>query len=219
MFLGEEICMNPRNEMQSRIRSGMRKKNLKPFVYGERSRTIIRHSSLVIFCLSLSILFLLLLPSFTFSQEGKIGYVDSKRLRAEFKDFQDAQGVLDQNVKEWQDEVAQSQKVIDSLKADSAKVSLLLTEAKRKEKDDSLAVKRLEHERLINDIFGPDGRLEKKNEELTKPILDKINLVLEKIATEGNFIMIFDSVNGNIAYAKKSLDLTDQVLEELKKLQ
>jgi outer membrane protein len=211
--------MNPRNEMQARIRSGMRQKNLKPFVYGERSRTIIRNSSFVIFCLPLSILFLLLLPSFTFSQEGKIGYVDSMRLRREFKDFQDAQAILDQNVKTWQEEVAQSQKVIDSLKADSAKVSLLLTEAKRKEKDDSLTVKRLEHEKLVNDIFGPDGKLEKKNEELTKPILDKINLVLEKIATEGNFIMIFDSVNGNIAYAKKSLDLTDQVLEELKKLQ
>jgi Skp family chaperone for outer membrane proteins len=54
---------------------------------------------------------------------------------------------------------------------------------------------------------------------LTKPILDKINLVLEKIATEENFIIIFDSVNGNIAYAKKSLDLTDLVLDELKKLE
>jgi outer membrane protein len=185
----------------------MRQKNLKPFV--------LRPSSFVIFCLSLVILYLLLLPSVTFSQEGKIGYVDSKRLRAEFKDFQDAQGILDQNVKAWQEEVAQLQKVIDSLKADSAKVSLLLTEAKRKEKDDSLAAKRLEHEKLVNDIFGPDGRLEKKNEELTKPILDKINLVLDKIATEGNFIMIFDSVNGNIAYANKKLDLTDLVLEEL----
>ena len=54
---------------------------------------------------------------------------------------------------------------------------------------------------------------------MTKPILDKINLVLEKIATEENIIMIFDSVNGNIAYAKKSLDLTDLVLEELDKLE
>jgi Skp family chaperone for outer membrane proteins len=54
---------------------------------------------------------------------------------------------------------------------------------------------------------------------LTKPILDKINQVLEKIATEENFIMIFDSVNGNIAYAKEDLDLTDRVLEELEKLE
>jgi outer membrane protein len=213
--------------MQSRIRSGMRPKNLKPSVYGERlvlsgaegSRTIIRHPSFVIFCLSLATLFLLLLPSFAFSQEGKIGYVDSKRLRAEFKELADAQGVYDQYAKACSTEIAQFEQVVDSLQADSAKTSLLLSEAKKKEKDDFLASKRLEFKRLVDETFGPGGKLEKKNEELTKPGLDKINLVLDKIATEENFIMIFDSVNGNIAYAKPSLNLTDLVLEELKKLQ
>lgn len=197
--------------MQSRIKSRMRGKNPKP--------SVIHHSSFVIFCLSLSLLFLLFLPTSTSPQEGKIGYVDSMRLRTEFKEFQDAQAVLDKDVKSWQEEIAQLGKVIDSLRADSAKISLLLTEAKRKEKNDSLSAKRLEYERAVNETFGPGGKWEKKNAELTQPILNKINLVLEKIASEENFIMIFDSVNGNIAYAKKSLDLTDLVLEELKKLQ
>jgi outer membrane protein len=209
--LPEEIRMNLQDEMQSKIRSGISRKNLKP--------SGIRHSSFVIFCLSLSISFLLFLPSSTSSQEGKIGYVDSMRLRTEFKDFKDAQAILDQDVKTWQEEIAQLGRVIDSLRADSAKISLLLTEAKRKEKNDSLATKRIEYERTVNETFGPGGKWEKKNAELTQPVLNKINLVLEKIATEENFIMIFDSVNGNIAYAKKSLDLTDLVLEELKKLQ
>jgi outer membrane protein len=210
-FLPEEIRMNLQDEMQSKIRSGISRKNPKP--------SVIRHSSFVVFYLSLSISFLLFFPSSTSSQEGKIGYVDSMRLRTEFKEFQDAQATLDQDTKTWQEEIAQLGKVIDSLRADSAKISLLLTEAKRKEKNDSLATKRIEYERTVNETFGPGGKWEKKNAELTQPILNKINLVLEKIATEENFIMIFDSVNGNIAYAKKSLDLTDLVLEELKKLQ
>jgi outer membrane protein len=209
--LPEEIRMNLRDEMRSRIRSGISQKNPKTFA--------IHHPSFVIFCLSLSLLFLLLLPSSTSSQEGKIGYVDSIRLRNEFKDFKDAQATLDQEVKTWQEEIAQLGRAVDSLKADSAKVSLLLTDEKRKEKNDSLATKRLQYEKAVNETFGPGGKFEKKNAELTKPILDKINLVLEKIATEENFMMIFDSVNGNIAYAKKSLDLTDLVLEELGKLQ
>jgi Skp family chaperone for outer membrane proteins len=165
------------------------------------------------------ILFLLLLPSSTSSQEGRIGYVDSMRLRTEFKEFTDAQAKFDQEVKVWQEEIDELGKVIDSLVVDSAKYSLVLSESKRKEKNDYLRSKRFEYSQLTNDIFGPNGRAEKKNAELTKPILDKINLVLEKIASEENFIMIFDSVNGNIAYAKKSLDLTDLVLEEIKKLE
>jgi outer membrane protein len=153
------------------------------------------------------------------SQEGKIGYVDSMRLRAEFKEFQDAQAELDDDVKAWQDELATMELEIDSLKEDLDNTKLLLSEGKKKEKQDQLKAVELNYQNLTNDIFGPGGRAERKNAELTRPILDKINQVLEKVATEENYIMIFDSVNANIAYAKKNLDLTDIVLEELKKLE
>lgn len=155
----------------------------------------------------------------THSQEGKIGYVDSMKLRTNFKEFADAQAKLDQDIKTWQDELAQMEHVIDSLKSDFDKTNLMLSDAKKKEKEANLEAKKLEYQRFTNDFFGPGGKAERRNTELTKPILDKINLVLEKIATEENYIMIFDSVNGNIAYAKKGLDLTDLVLEELKKLE
>ncbi len=163
--------------------------------------------------------FLLLLPSSTSSQEGKIGYVDSMRLRTGFREFTDAQAKFDQDVKTWEDEAAQMRQSIDSLEKDLEKTALILSEAKRKEKEDSLAAQERRYQKFTNDVFGPGGKAEKRNAELTKPILDKINLVLEKIATEENIIMIFDSVNGNIAYAKKNLDLTDLVLEELDKLE
>ena len=153
------------------------------------------------------------------SQEGKIGYVDSMRLRSEFKEFADAQAKFDLDVKTWQDEIAELERVSDSLQDDLDKTSLMLSDSKKKEKEDSLEAKKQEYQRRTNDIFGPGGRAERRNAELTKPILDKISQVLEKIATEENFIMIFDSVNGNLAYAKKTLDLTDRVLEELKKLE
>jgi outer membrane protein len=163
--------------------------------------------------------FFLFWASETSSQEGKIGYVDSMKLRTEFGEFADAQAEFDKDVKAWQEELAEMEHVIDSLKQDLEKTSLVLSETKKKEKEENLESKKLEYQRLTNDIFGPGGRAEKRNAELTKPILDKINQVLEKIATEENFIMIFDSVNGNIAYAKEDLDLTDRVLEELEKLE
>jgi outer membrane protein len=162
---------------------------------------------------------LLLRPTEVSSQEGKIGYVDSMRLRAEFKEFADAQAEFDKDVQSWQDSVGVLELTIDSLKQDLEKTMLLLSQTKKKEKEENLEAAELEYHRLTNDIFGPGGKAERRNAELTKPILDKINQVLEKIATEENFIMIFDSVNANIAYAKRNLDLTDQVLEELRRLE
>ncbi len=175
-------------------------------------------SILAVIFLSLAIL-LLFWAGETSSQEGKIGYVDSMRLRTEFRDFQDAQAEFDKDVQVWQDQIAELEQVVDSLKQDFENTKLLLSEAKRKEKEENLKAQELEYQRLTNDVFGPGGLAEKRNAELTKPILEKINQVLEKIATEENFIMIFDSVNGNIAYAKQNLDLTDLVLEELGKLE
>lgn len=172
------------------------------------------------------LMFLMLLAGFLLfwvgdapSQEGKIGYVDSMRLRAEFKDFQDAQDEFDKDVRAWQDEIAVLELAIDSMKQDLEKTKLLLSEIKKNEKQEQLKTVELEYQGLTNDVFGPGGRAERRNAELTKPILDKINQVLEKIATEENFVMILDSVNANIAYAKKNLDLTDLVLEELRKLE
>ncbi len=153
------------------------------------------------------------------SQEGKIGYVDSMRLRAEFKDFQDAQAEFDKDVRVWQDEIAVLELAIDSMKQELEKTKLLLSDVKKKEKQDNLKAVELEYQGFTNDVFGPGGRAERRNAELTKPILDKINQVLEKIAAEENFVMILDSVNANIAYAKKNLDLTELVLEELRKLE
>jgi outer membrane protein len=169
--------------------------------------------------LSLTLLSLLLWASESSSQEGKIGYVDSMKLRTEFKEFADAQAEFDKDVKVWQDEIVELEQTIDSLKGDLEKTKLLLSEAKRKEGQENLKTRELEYQRLTNDIFGPGGRAEQRNAELTRPILEKINQVLEKIAVEENFVMIFDSVNANIAYAKEGLDLTDQVLEELNKLE
>ncbi len=173
---------------------------------------------LILFILGMG-LFLFFQVDESSSQEGKIGYVDSIKLRTEFKEFTDAQTKLDQDVKTWQDEIAALEHVTDSLQDDLDRTSLMLSDAKKKEKEDNLEANKQEYQKLTSEIFGPGGRAERRNAELTKPILDKISQVLEKIATEENYIMIFDSVNGNLAYAKKSLDLTDRVLEELKKLE
>jgi Skp family chaperone for outer membrane proteins len=197
--------------MRSIIGSLMRRENLKP--------SLPRHPSLVVLCTSLIISLVLFLPASTSSQEGKIGYVDSMRLRTEFKEFTDAQAKFDQDVKAWEDEAAEMKKTLDSLEKDLEETSLILSEAKRKDKEDSRSAQQRRYQKFTNDAFGPGGKAEKRNAELTKPILDKINLVLEKIATDEDIIMIFDSVNGNIAYAKKNLDLTDLVLEELDRLE
>lgn len=153
------------------------------------------------------------------AQSGKIVYVDSYRIRTEYKEFLEAQDQFDKELDDWQKEGMQMQDEVDSLKKDLNDKALLLSEDARAKKQEAIDAKEAAMQKYMVDVFGQGGRAEQRNKELTKPLLDKITSVLEKIAQEKNYDFVFDAVNGNIAYAKKSLDITDQVLEELQKLQ
>lgn len=161
-------------------------------------------------------LFATLLPA-GLRAEGKIVYIDSYRIRLEFKEFQDAQAEFNKEVEAWNAEVQEGQDSIDQMEADLAKQSLILSEAKKKEKQQQIDDAKTTWQQKANEIFGPNGKAEARNAELTKPLLDKINTVLEQLALENGYDLILDAVNGNIAYGKKELDITDRVLEELDK--
>ncbi len=151
--------------------------------------------------------------------QDKIVYIDSYRIRLEYKEFQDAQAQFNKEVEQWNLEVENGQKDIERMEAELAKQALILSDAKKKEKEAEIEAKKTVWQKQANEIFGPDGRAELRNVALTKPLLDKINTVLEKVALAEGYDLILDSVNGNIAYAKKEMDITDKVLEELEKTQ
>src|SRR3990172_1853050 len=151
------------------------------------------------------------------AEDLKIGYINSVRVRDEFKEFADAQAKFDQEVVEQQKLDQAKRMQLDSLIKAFESQSLLLSEAKKKEKQAEIEVKKEEYRKFFEETFGPDGVLERKNAELTKPLLDKINAVLEKIAVHESSAYIFDAVTANIAYAKPQYDLTDRVLQELGK--
>jgi outer membrane protein len=150
--------------------------------------------------------------------EGKIGYIDSYRIRKEFAEFKEAQGKFDKEVITWQAELDSMRQDLEAAAEEYQRQRLILSEEARRRKEDELRLAETKFQETTNTVFGPDGQAERRNAELVKPILDKINAVLEKVAIENNYDYIFDAVDGNIAYAKKDFDLTDLVLEELNSL-
>jgi len=151
------------------------------------------------------------------AEEIKIGYINSLRIRDEYKEFSDTQAKFDKEVVDFQKQDQTKRQQLDSLIKAFEAQSLLLSDAKKREKQNEIEAKKEEYRKFFEETFGPDGILEKKNSEMTKPLLDRINAILEKIAVEENYAYIFDAVNANIAYAKPQYDLTDKVLAELNK--
>jgi outer membrane protein len=58
--------------------------------------------------------------------------------------------------------------------------------------------------------------LQKKEQELLEPILNKARKAIEDVAIEGNYTYIFDKSIGSILYAKESENVIDLVKKKLK---
>jgi outer membrane protein len=149
------------------------------------------------------------------AQTLKIGYIDSIKIFAENKETQDAERVYRGDVQQWE---AQKQRY----EADLAKMgdelnaqSPMLSEEKKAERRLEFQRKMDEYKRFMEETFGDNGLAARRNKELTQPIVDKINKLIEVIAKEQGLTMVFDVANANIVYADKSLDLTEVVLTRL----
>ena len=151
------------------------------------------------------------------SADLKIGYIDSERIFRSYKGTADAQTKLDKEVADWEKKAEEMRTEVEDLQKELEAQSLLLSEEKKREKEQTLQAKYASYQQFVTSIWGPQGEAVKKNEELTKPIIEKIDAILKNIGEEENYTFIFDAVGGGLVYAKPTFDLTDRVIEELNK--
>jgi len=165
---------------------------------------------------ALGVLVLSVLPFASFS-EVKIGYIDSARIFQEYKGMESISKQFNEEQTEWQLTAEEMLRELERLKSELESQRLMLTDEALRSKENEIRDKQREYEEFLQQVWGPDGQAARKNVELTKPVVDKINAVLEDLATEEGFTMIFDIAEGSVVYAKEGLDVTDLVLEELNK--
>jgi outer membrane protein len=149
--------------------------------------------------------------------EMKIGFINSEEIFRNYEGTKEAQSKFDKEVSKWEQEASTRQKEIKDLKDQLDKQSLLLSAERRTDLEGKLKQKMTEYQDFLQTKFGQKGEALSKNEELTKPIIEKINKIIEKIAKEENYDYIFDARVGGVIYAKKVYDLTQRVIGILNK--
>ena len=167
---------------------------------------------LIIFFVS----FILILPAVSFAQL-KIGYVDSNTILKELPDAQDAQKTIDALVQEWKDELQKMQKELDAKIADFEKRKLIMSDNKRLEIENEITKMKSDIANYRQSKFGFQGELYSQQEEIMKPVQNKIFNAIETVAEDEELDYVFDR-SGDIVflYAKEDYDITYLVLEILK---
>lgn len=159
----------------------------------------------------------LLLAVATLTQaQSKIGHINSEAIMQTLPEAVDAQKTLDQLVSQWEGELQKMQADWKRKFDDYDKRKLILTDQVRadaerelRELDQSIADYR-------NKKFGQSGELFQKQNDIMKPIQNKIFKVLEEIAKEENYDYVFDK-SGEILllYANDKNDLTQKVVARM----
>lgn len=159
---------------------------------------------------------LLLLASLSIAQP-KIGYVDSDTIMKQLPEAQDTQKKLDAIIKEWQEELSKMEADWKARYDDYEKRKLILSEQKRIEIEKELVQIEDQISKYRQDKFGVQGELFRKQEELMKPIQNRIFNVIQEVAKENEYDFIFDRSGDLIfLFAKEEYDVTKLVLEKLK---
>jgi Skp family chaperone for outer membrane proteins len=147
----------------------------------------------------------------------KIGYINSDRILSEFEEAKDAQTKLDSEARKLQEQYQGMLVKLDSLQREYEKQKMMMSEARRKTKEQEITTLQESIQKFQVEKLGPEGEIYKKQNELVAPIIEKIKRVIEKIGKTEKYDYIFDTVAGNILYAEPAHDLTDKVLYELKR--
>lgn len=146
------------------------------------------------------------------ADDVKIGYVDTAKIFEGYKAAQDAQKLFDRDVEKWNRDLGDLKNDIAALRKELENQSLVLSDAKRREKEAALARKQSDYQSQVDVIWGPHGQATTRNADLVKSVIERIKAELDIFAQKENYTLILDSTAGHILYALKTYDVTEKVL-------
>ncbi|MCK4676841.1 MAG: OmpH family outer membrane protein [Bacteroidales bacterium] len=153
---------------------------------------------------------------FAFATAQKFAYVDTDYILENIPEYNDAKALLDDLAEQWQHEIEEKYAEIDQLYKAYQAEAVLLPEDMKKKKEDEIIKKEKAVKELQRQIFGQDGELFKKRQELIKPIQEKIYNAIEEMAVQRNYAVIFDKSGSlTMLFSDAKYDLSDDVLDEL----
>ncbi len=148
--------------------------------------------------------------------QSKIGHINSEAIMQALPEAVDAQKSLDALVAQWEGELQKMQADWKKKFDDYDKKKLILTDQARAQTEKELR----DLDQSIADFrtkkFGQNGELFQKQNEVMKPIQNKMFQVIETIAKEDGYDYVFDK-SGDILllYASDKNDLTQKVLARM----
>jgi outer membrane protein len=149
--------------------------------------------------------------------QSKIGHINSEAILQALPEAIDAQKSLDALVAQWEGELQRMQADWKRRYDEYDKRKLILTDQARADQEKELRDLDMRIVDFRNRKFGQNGELFQKQNEVMKPVQNKMFKVIEDLAKEEGIDYVFDR-SGEILllYANDKNDLTEKVLARMR---
>ena len=150
----------------------------------------------------------------TASAETKIGFVDMKGVIAKSEPGSKAMEQLKTQFKDMKDNLDAQKKSLDALKDELQKQSMMLSQEAKLDKE-------AQYKRKVRDFqdMGQNyqRKLQQAEQNLSKPIIDKLLQVIQDYGKKNGFTAIFDKQASGLIFSQESVDLTGAITADLNK--
>jgi outer membrane protein len=146
---------------------------------------------------------------------AKIAYVNSQEVIAAAPGRAEAEAQIQKDMNSYRAEVQKMGDSLNTLIASYTKSESTLSEAARTAKQKEIQDKEREYQQRVQ---GLEQKAQQRQAELIRPIMEKINAIIEQVRSEDGYAMVFDAGNqsGVVVAADSTLDITDKVITRLK---
>ncbi len=142
----------------------------------------------------------------------KIGYVHSQAILAQNAEATVATEQFKRDMVPYENELRGMEERISQLLSQYNAQQLTLTPDARQRRQQEIVELRGAYESRVQQIETEAAR---RQEELVKPIMERINLIIQQLREEGSYTFIFDASAGGLVAADEAFDLTAEVVRRL----
>ncbi len=140
----------------------------------------------------------------------KIGLIDLQRCLNESKEGKKVVGLLKNKKDALQRQLDEKQKELLELRKELERQAMMLSMDAQEDKRRAIELKTRELEYLYKDL---NEEMIRAQEQEKKRILEELGTIVEKMGSEGKFIMIMEKKAGGVLYCTDAVDITGKVIK------
>ena len=161
----------------------------------------------------IALVVLMALPLSMMAQEGKLGHINSQDILTQMPERADIEKKVNELMSTWEKEIVKMNEEynakIKEYQEKQATMPESIKQARQSEISDI-------EQRIASTRQAAQTDLQKKQQELFTPVVEKVKKAINEVGVEGNYTYIFDLSTQSIIYqSPKSNDITPLVKKKL----